>query len=340
MTSRSTIGLLGATGYTGKLTAAELRRRGIRHRLGGRSAERLAALPATELADTVVVDAADPAGLDRFMAGCDAVISCVGPFTRLGWPVVEAAVRNGIPYVDSTGETPFMAMVYAGFPEATSPAVPACGFDYVPGDLAAAIAIESLGVRADVVLVAYRLSGTRISQGTARTMVDQLASADFLPRRADVPWPDGLGAGITFPWGEALTVPQAHPGVRCETVLVTSRLAATTLAGARPLLALSKPFGRVAAPILGRIVDRLPEGPDLAARAGSTFRILAEATAPDGRRSTVVVTGRDPYGLTARFLVEAALRVEGKGGLTLSQAVDPQAFLDAVSGSDLRWELR
>src|SRR4051794_4481817 len=41
-----TVALLGATGYTGRLTAAELERRGIPHRVGGRSKERLAEGPA------------------------------------------------------------------------------------------------------------------------------------------------------------------------------------------------------------------------------------------------------------------------------------------------------
>ena len=40
-----TVALLGATGYTGRLTAAELERRGIPHRVGGRSKERLADVP-------------------------------------------------------------------------------------------------------------------------------------------------------------------------------------------------------------------------------------------------------------------------------------------------------
>ena len=39
------IALLGATGYTGKLVAAELTRKGVAHRLGARSPEKLAQVP-------------------------------------------------------------------------------------------------------------------------------------------------------------------------------------------------------------------------------------------------------------------------------------------------------
>ena len=39
------IALLGATGYTGKLVAAELARRQLPHRLGARNPEKLATVP-------------------------------------------------------------------------------------------------------------------------------------------------------------------------------------------------------------------------------------------------------------------------------------------------------
>src|SRR3954447_25785136 len=83
------IALLGATGYTGKLTAAELSRRGIPHRLGGRSPEKLAALPSD--AERFVVDVGESGRLDAFLEGASAVITTVGPFNRLGMPAVEAA---------------------------------------------------------------------------------------------------------------------------------------------------------------------------------------------------------------------------------------------------------
>src|SRR5204862_474303 len=113
LTARSVIALLGATGYTGKLVAAELTKRQLPHRLGGRSPEKLAALPSD--AERFVVDAGEPARLDAFLDGATALITTVGPFARLGMPVVEAVVRNQVPYVDSTGEQPFISDVYQRF---------------------------------------------------------------------------------------------------------------------------------------------------------------------------------------------------------------------------------
>src|SRR5689334_19319620 len=159
-----TVALLGATGYTGRLTAAELERRGIPHRVGGRSKGRLADVPST--GERYVVDLADPASLDAFLDGVDALITCVGPFAELGMPVVEAAVRTGTPYVDSTGEPAFMAEVYRRFRDAGSAVVPACGFDYIPGDLGVAVAAEELGQVAEEIDVVYAMTGAKVTRGT------------------------------------------------------------------------------------------------------------------------------------------------------------------------------
>src|SRR4051812_27111560 len=149
------IALLGATGYTGRLVAAELARRKLPHRLGARNPDRLAALPRSPLAETVVVDAADPAQLAALLDRADAFISTVGPFVKFGLPVVEAAVTAGVPYVDSTGEPDFMSEVYERYGDAATPVVPACAFEYIPGDLAAAIAADRLGEPADEIVIGY-----------------------------------------------------------------------------------------------------------------------------------------------------------------------------------------
>lgn len=43
------------------------------------------------------------------------LITTVGPFLRYGTPVVEACVRNGTHYVDSTGEYPWVRQMVQRF---------------------------------------------------------------------------------------------------------------------------------------------------------------------------------------------------------------------------------
>src|SRR5262245_27962666 len=104
------VAVYGATGYTGRLVAAELRRRGADFVLAGRNEAKLR-MVAEDLGDDLPVSAVgldDPAGLRALLEPCAAVISCAGPFELHGGPVVEAAVAAGTHYLDTTGEQRFM----------------------------------------------------------------------------------------------------------------------------------------------------------------------------------------------------------------------------------------
>jgi short subunit dehydrogenase-like uncharacterized protein len=331
-----TIALLGATGYTGRLVAAELARRGVEHRVGGRSAERLEAVPST--GERHVVDITSPASLDAFLDGVDALITCVGPFTAHGMPVVEAAVRNRVAYVDSTGEPAFMTEVYRRFRTAETAVVPACGFDYIPGDLAVAVAVDELGTKADAIDVVYRLRGSKPSRGTARSIVGALGSADLVPRRMLIDGPDGPLSAIEVPWGEQVTVPLHQPGAKVRTGLGAPDGFARVAAVTAPVAPLTAQLMRAATPLLNRLVERMKEGPDDETRGKAESLVVAVAHAGDAS-ARVAVRCRDVYGLTARFLVEAALQVEGKGAQATAEALSARAFLDAVSGRDDNGEL-
>jgi hypothetical protein len=313
------IALLGATGYTGKLVVAELVRRGLPHRLGGRNPEKLASLPSD--GERFVLDVGETARLDAFLAGATALISTVGPFIRLGMPAVEAAARNQVPYVDSTGEQQFMSEVYERFAGATVPIVPGCGFDFVPGDLVAAVALADLGGPPTEVAVHTQTGAMLPSRGTARTAVEMADAMATEARVRRVPFPDGVRTAIEFPFGD---VPLArHAGA--AKVVTTMVLPAAVAPVARRLPRL---LSR-----LGPVVERLPEGPPEGLRRRAKFRILAEAMGPGGR-SAVLCEGRDIYGLTARFLVGAAQRVTGAGAMAPAEALDPEPFLQAVTGED------
>jgi short subunit dehydrogenase-like uncharacterized protein len=335
-----TVALLGASGYTGRLVAAELARRGIDHRLGGRSADRLAQVPSAAVRH--VVDITEPSSLDRFLDGVEVLITCVGPFAQHGMPVVEAAVRTGTPYVDSTGEFSFMSEVYERFREAATPVVPACGFDYIPGDLAAAIAVEQLGGTAEEIDVLYRLRGGKPSRGTARSAVGALGAASLTPRRIVVDGPDGPMSAVEVPWGEQVTVPLHVPGAQVRSGIVAPDAFTRAAALAAPVVALTSPLTRAAAPLLNKLVDRMKEGPDDETRGKAESLVVAEART-GARSARVAVHCRDAYGLTARLLVEASQQITGTGAMATAEALSPRAFLDAVSGSDhngeLRWEL-
>jgi short subunit dehydrogenase-like uncharacterized protein len=159
MTDR--IVLFGATGYTGRLTAEALVRRGATPTLAGRDRDKLTEL-ATSLGglDIAVADVAQPETVDRLAADGGILVSTVGPFTQWGAPAVEAAIRHGATYLDSTGEPGFIRRVFEDYgPRAGSALVTAFGYDYVPGNLAAAVALEAAGDQATRVDVGYFTTG-------------------------------------------------------------------------------------------------------------------------------------------------------------------------------------
>jgi short subunit dehydrogenase-like uncharacterized protein len=157
MASRRIV-LLGATGFTGNRVLRDLLAAGEKPTLVGRNSAKMSAAAArlgVELS-VVEVDVTSPADLERVFTSDDVVLSTVGPFVKLGLAMVTAAARAGAHYLDSTGEAPFVRRVFdldsvAAARGATL--IPAFGYDYVPGNLAGALALEKAGDRATQVEV-------------------------------------------------------------------------------------------------------------------------------------------------------------------------------------------
>src|SRR3954451_19645196 len=196
------IAVYGATGFTGRLVAAELRRRGAEFVLSGRNPAKLEIL-AEEVggAETKVARLDDPESLRALLEPCSAVISCAGPFVQHGEPVVAAAIESGTHYLDTTGEQPFMRTVFERYGDAAERAgvalVTAMGFDYVPGDMIAALTAGSGPV--DEVALAYWVKGFGPTRGTALSALGMLAGGDVEWRDGGLaPAPQSVGRGT---WG-------------------------------------------------------------------------------------------------------------------------------------------
>lgn len=96
--------LLGGCGGVGSVAARTLASKGHFDELViGENRHEAATALAGELggaASAVEVDAHDPASLEAAMDGCDLVLNCVGPFYTFGPPILRAAIRSGVNYVD------------------------------------------------------------------------------------------------------------------------------------------------------------------------------------------------------------------------------------------------
>lgn len=361
---RGPIALYGATGYTGRLTAAELAKAKVEFVISGRSRAKLEAL-AEQLGGDVGVQPAsldDPASLRSLLEGCAAVIDCAGPFTLHGEPVLRAAVETATHYLDTTGEQPYMRLALErygpGAADAGVAVIPAMGFDYVPGDMIASLTAEGMG-EVDEVLLAYAASGFGATRGTMLSAMEILKGGDvewrkLQWRRADqsvgrgsFEFPDPIGRKrmIRYPAGEQITVPRHIPTRRVRTMISASSLAPEALGPALPLLtrptglAMRTPLRRA----VGAMISRLPEGPSAEDRAAARFMIVCDVTRGSKRRRGVI-RGSDVYGLTAAAVARGAIiaaqgGIPGSGGLAPSQAFEPRLFLEDLARFEVEWEV-
>jgi short subunit dehydrogenase-like uncharacterized protein len=361
------IAVYGATGYTGRLVAHELRRRGLAATLCGRDLGRLEAVKRAVGIDWPVRAAAidDAPALREALLGAEVVINCAGPFTYYGAPVIEAALDVGAHYCDTTGEQPYLQRVFewldAPAREASRAVVPAVGFDYLPGDLACALAARG-HEPLDELVVAYAVRGFGATRGTMHSALEMLKGGDHeyvdgalrpvgrppLTERFDFPAPIGSQIVARYPGGEVVTAPR-----HVDTRAVRQRISARSFAPHASLAALVPAVAGFALPsllntplrgALDGIIDRLPEGPGEDARRASAFTIVAEARGADGTVGRAIVEGRDVYGLTAVMAVEVARRMAqrsftGSGALAPAQAVDPEEFLDVLGEHGVTYRL-
>ncbi|MEU0793997.1 saccharopine dehydrogenase NADP-binding domain-containing protein [Amycolatopsis sp. NPDC005961] len=145
----------GAYGHTGRFVVAELHRRGFDPILSGRDATRL---PGGRQA---TVD--NPESLDRALNGAAAVINCAGPFATTAIPLIEAAARANIPYVDVAAEIEANLDTFALKVDTT--VVPAMAFFGGLADLLATAAMDDWE-EADEIHVAYGLTAWNPTPGT------------------------------------------------------------------------------------------------------------------------------------------------------------------------------
>ncbi len=340
--------LFGATGYTGELTARALVERGARPVLAARNTQRLAAL-AEELGGlhTRVADVAAPASVAALVGRGDVLISTVGPFARWGAPAVEAALARGAHYIDSTGEGVFIRRVFEEWgPRAASAGVgllTAFGYDFVPGNLAGALALREAGPDAARVEIGYFAPGGGrpgdVSGGTRASAAGAMLEPAFAWRGGRIVTERGGArvkkftlqpgrevAGVSIAASEAFALPRLAPDLTDVEAYLCFGKASYPLAAfsavSSAVLRLPGAKGAVQ-DLMGRAVKGSTGGPDAVARSRSSSLVLARAFDASGRGlSEVRLEGVNVYTFTAEILAWGATTAAA-GGLQGAGALGP-----------------
>ncbi|MFI1170487.1 saccharopine dehydrogenase family protein [Streptomyces melanogenes] len=322
----------GAYGHTGRFVVAELEERGFVPVLSGRDADKLKAV-AADGADVRPAPVDDPAALDRALAGAAAVINCAGPFATTAAPLIEAALRAGIPYVDVAGEVEATLDTFAHFADRARAAgavvLPAMAFFGGLGDLLATAALGDWE-KADEAHIAYALDSwhptpaTRASGAVSRARRGgrrlRFANGRMEYRDDSAPtlewvFPDPLGARTVY--GEFLTADV----VTAPTHLPVAELSTyMTVDAIKDVLTPDSPA---------------PAAVDERGRSAQTFLVDVVVRSGD-RERRAVARGRDIYAVSAPLAVEAVHRILAGRTRTLGVAsagalFDAADFLRALS---------
>jgi short subunit dehydrogenase-like uncharacterized protein len=339
--------LFGATGYTGRLTAEAMVERGLKPVLAARSSDKLEAL-AEELGgglETAVADVADPPSVAALVESGDVLVTTVGPFARWGQPAAAAATTVGAHYIDSTGEPAFIREVFERYGPAAEKAgigmLTAMGYDWVPGNLAGALALDRAGDLATRIDVGYFItgSGASMSGGTRASLVGAITAPAFGFRDGRVQTERGAKrvrsfrvgskelAGVSVGSSEHFTLPRLAPRLREVNAYLgwfgpASRAMQAMSAGTS--LAMKAPgVEKLWNAASERFVQGSTGGPDAATRAKSGSHIVGIAYDAVGRAlSEVHLKGIDGYTFTGRMLAWASGRAS-ESGLQASGALGP-----------------
>ncbi|GID30370.1 saccharopine dehydrogenase [Paractinoplanes brasiliensis] len=324
----------GAYGHTGQFVVAELLERELVPLLLGRDRDKLQALarqwPALETRQASVDNAAQ---LDRALRGAVAVINCAGPFATTAAPLVEAAVRASLPYVDVAAEIEANRDTFAMFAERAAAAgtivVPAMAFFGGLGDLLVTTAMGDW-TAADSAHIAYGLSSWHPTTGTlvagtvsgrrrggrrVRYTGGRLQYHDEALPTVRWPFPAPLGPQdviAEFTMADVVTIP-SHLDIPEVRTYMTVKAAAD----------LSAPDASA------------PLAVDERGRSAQTF-VIDALVHFGGEQRRVVASGQDIYAISAPLAVEAVDRIltgrtKTTGVTSAGAAFDAPDFLRALS---------
>lgn len=336
MSLEEAVTVFGAYGHTGRFVISELSKRGWRAVLSGRDVERLKGLgklyPSFGIRPASVED---PSSLDVAISGSSAVINCAGPFLDTNVPLIEAAIRSGVHYLDIAAEQLAVVNAFERF-ESDERArriviAPAVGFYGGLGDLLATAAMGDWK-SADEICIAVALDSWQPTRGTRLTGQRNPGQRFIFSKnkleRADPP--PGRKWNFSPPFGELDVIPLSLS----ESITISHHLQVPEIGMFMNLAPLSD---------LRNPDTPTPSAADDSGRSAQTF-VMDVIAKKDGKQRRVVARGRDIYAITAPIVVEATQRavtgpVKATGIVALGETFDAHKFLNALSPAHLSIEV-
>ena len=287
--------IYGATGYTGRLVAERAVQIGLDVTVAGRDAGKVRELAGSLGVESRVFDVDDADAVHSVLQGADCVLNVAGPFRHTARQLMDAAIKAGVHYLDTTAEFDTFALAESKDAEASRAGVmimSGTGWDVVPSD-SLALHTACRVPDAEKLTIALRVTGG-FSRGSLASSAGVENLGTLVRRsgeltRLDVAATRSFDVGngpedcVPVPMGDLITAPRSTGIGNIEVFLGTD-------AGFPD-------------------VDPANPGPTADERSQGRYLALAEVTGRDGRVARSLIDTPTGYPFTQPSSVGIARRV-------------------------------
>lgn len=320
----------GANGYTGNLISKHAKHVGLDLVLAGRAEKPLQYMAAALDLPYQIFALEDPSLIDSSLVGAEVLLNCAGSFNRTADPLINACMRNGVHYLDTSAEIVSYEIAERKDRQAKEADVmllPGCGGSVALLGCLAGRLLDLIGGHQliDSMDLALHVSGP-MSRGSACTAQEGLAAAllqrshgrltpQDATRTAQFNFENGRGEVNCFPvtLPDLITIPKS---LSVQTLRTFAHASGTAFASQDP--------------------STLPSGPTASEREAHPYDAAVTVFAKNGNVKSAVMHFVNGYSFTFMASVEAARRVlEGRylPGFQTSVTVFGVDFAESILGT-------
>ena len=286
--------IYGATGYTGSMIVRHALESSLQIIIAGRDREKLAAMSSVLDVPFRAFRLDNPDTIDGGLADINAVLNCAGPFLHTARPLMEAAIRQKVHYLDVAAELDSYQL---------------------------AEILDEAASSAGVISLALHITGT-MSRGSAVSAAENLSTQCLIRRNGQLMQSES-GELRGFDFGNGL---QACFPVTLPDVITVWK--ATGISDIKTFVHISGegfPQGNLA---------ELPDGPTAQEREASRYKAVAEVLNADGETLHMLLDAVNGYSFTALAAAEAGRRVlagEYRPGFQTPAALFGKHFAETIA---------
>lgn len=294
--------IYGATGYTGGLISEQAKKAGLDFVIAGRTKSSLQEL-GTKLSVTQfrAFDLNDSGLIARNLDGITTLLNCAGPFSRTAEPLIQACIRNGVHYLDTSAELDtyrFAEQNDAKAKAANVMLLPGCGGSVAMFGCLVSRALENLQDVQSVDL-ALHVSGS-MSRGSAITASESSTAKVYQRHNGFLVAQEGAGTA-QFDFADGRGPVECFPVTLPDIVTIHNFLGVKNISTYANASGSAFPTGHL---------DTLPDGPTTEEKNANPYHAAVTVTMEDGSIKSDVVSLANGYTMIAAASADAARRVQ------------------------------